>query len=620
MEVINNMRIAKLLLTMTLAFAFSFSSVQAEEISIKDIDKSSGFAREAIIALAEKNIISGDAAGHFNPGKSISRAELVALLVKTLELDTTDIPQNATFKDVPKSHWAFKYVEAAYKAGIISGISSNEFGINNVTNREQIAVMFVRALNLVDQSYSIELNSINTLKDKSNISGWAQREVDIALVSGLMTGVGNASFAPKGNATKEQAAVVLSRSMQDEKVIIEKINAAYGISKETKLILNGDVISSKFYTVDENKNIFVSKQFIDKNIQQSDDVASRYTENKELYVETSPTYGTSGIASIWFKVGSLNAYKNAGANPNYTGQTPYAIEDKLTDNVVMLEVAPIEKDDTIFVPLKELAQMLNIQYTANAIRNEVVLENSLTPKYPNFNNAVKNGVYEKYIGNMDMLMEMIMTDVNTQDYMKTSMDSKSIVNKDAMYAHSILEFEINGEAPEQIETKDIITKDKVYSLDVDNMWIEYDREEWENELGQGTANETEARLPAGFLTGYSSLPIQKAGTVNVNGISADKYVVKVGIDGLQYFMEKDQYDQIKELFGSAYNGTEKYEVEFYVADHQVIRQVVKFNGIIRDDASAETIDFKMTIDVSYSNIGVEGKIELPNASEIKQPE
>lgn len=470
------MRLGKLVLLMTLALTFSFSNIWAEEVSIKDIDKSSNFAKEAIVVLAEKDIISGDEQGNFNPNKTISRAELVALLAKTLELDTTSMPEKATFKDVPKNHWAFKYVEAAFKAGIVTGVSANEFGINNVTNREQIAVMFIRALNLVDESTSIQLASIHALKDKGSIADWAEREVDIAMTSGLMNGVGNSSFSPKGNATKEQVAVVLNRFMQDENKIIEKINTAYGINKETEI------------------------------------------------------------------------------------------------------------------------------------------------KHPDLYKAVNNAVYEKYIGNMDMLMEMTMTDIATQDYMKTSIENKTTINSESMYTNSIVRFEMKGETPEEFETKDIVTEDKVYTLDTDNKWIEYDRAEWASIFGEDPLEGNDSRLPEGFITAYESLPIQKSGTEVVNGVTAQKYTVRVDLEDLQYFVAEEQYSQIKDLIGAVYSEGSGYEIEFYEADHQIIRQVVKFTGQISDDTTAEIIEFKMTIDINYSNIGLESEIELPKASEIKQPE
>lgn len=319
----------KLLLSLILAASFSFSNIQAEETSIKDIDKSSSFAREAIIALAEKNIISGDQSGNYTPQKAVSRAEIVALLAKVLELDTTNLPEESTFKDVPKNHWANKYVEAAYRAGIITGKESNIFDPTATCSREQIAVMLVRAWDLVDSSEYPEIEIQNTMSDRDTISIWAYVEVDVALTSGLMNGVGKNTFAPKDNATKEQVAAVLYRYMNDETNIIEKVNQTYNINNQFKLIMNRDIIPSSFYKFDEENNLLVSKQFVERYIHQEigeafknadyvllKDLAQELGYKYTFHEAKNKAYLESSNAPMFPKL--YNAVKKA-ASENYVG-------------------------------------------------------------------------------------------------------------------------------------------------------------------------------------------------------------------------------------------------------------------------------------------------------------
>jgi hypothetical protein len=206
-----------LLLTFTLGLS---SIVSAEGTTIKDINTSSSYARAAIEYLATQNVISGDQKGNFNPQQSVTRAEMVALMAKALKLDTSNIPASATFKDVPSYNWAFKYVEAAYREGIITGSSATEFKPNDKITREQMAVIFVRALKLINKDTVIELNNIKVYKDNINISSWAQKEVEVAIEAGLMNGISSTSFGPKLTANKEQSAVVIERLMKNKDTII----------------------------------------------------------------------------------------------------------------------------------------------------------------------------------------------------------------------------------------------------------------------------------------------------------------------------------------------------------------------------------------------------------------
>ncbi|MDF2891603.1 MAG: hypothetical protein K0R80_1970 [Clostridia bacterium] len=211
-----------ILLTLTIALS---SVVHADGTMINDIDQSSSYAKNAIIYLAQKGIISGDQNGNFNPKKSVTRVEMVVLMAKAMNLDTSKTPEKATFMDVPVNNWAARYVEAAYQQGIITGISATEFKPNDKITREQMAVIFIRALKLLDKDTAIEIINIDSFGDKAKISAWAQKEVEVAIEAGLMNGVSSKTFEPKTAANKEQSAVVIERLMKNKDAIISIFKA-----------------------------------------------------------------------------------------------------------------------------------------------------------------------------------------------------------------------------------------------------------------------------------------------------------------------------------------------------------------------------------------------------------
>lgn len=232
-------KLKKKLIVLLMALTMAFSAVvSAEETIIKDIDKSTNYAKNAIIYLAQQKVISGDQNGNFNPQKPVTRGEMVALMAKAMNLDTSNTPATATFSDVPTNHWAAKYVEAAYKEGIVTGISTTEFKPNDKITREQMALMFVRALKIVDKDTEIEISNINTFSDKSKIATWAQKEVEVAIEAGLMTGTTNGKFEPKTVANKEQSAVVIERLMKNKEAITEAFKAQPQAADALKLALD----------------------------------------------------------------------------------------------------------------------------------------------------------------------------------------------------------------------------------------------------------------------------------------------------------------------------------------------------------------------------------------------
>ncbi len=193
------------------------------EITIKDIDSSADYAKQSIINLNKRNIISGNENGHFNPRNAVSRAEMIKMLVNSLNIDTGNVPENATFKDVPRDHWAYSYVEAAYREGIVKGLSSDQFGTDKVCTREEIATMFVRSLGISDDSLAgkLEPENVNSLNDKDKISDWAKDYVEFAMSTGLMKGSGVKIFDAKGRAERQQAAVVIDRFTESKQTILE---------------------------------------------------------------------------------------------------------------------------------------------------------------------------------------------------------------------------------------------------------------------------------------------------------------------------------------------------------------------------------------------------------------
>lgn len=167
-----------------------------------DADKISPWAFEAIETATVKGYIQGNN-GQVNPKANITRAEFTKLLVSALELDITS-DKAITYKDVALSDWFYPYVNAAHKAGLITGFN-NEFKPNDKITREQMATIIVRALDLP------ATKPATAIKDLSSVSAWAKADVETIVATGLMLG-DNHQFKPKELVTREMAAVVATRA------------------------------------------------------------------------------------------------------------------------------------------------------------------------------------------------------------------------------------------------------------------------------------------------------------------------------------------------------------------------------------------------------------------------
>ncbi|MDD4592594.1 MAG: S-layer homology domain-containing protein [Parabacteroides sp.] len=167
------------------------------------IDIKGHWAETSITKLVNKGVICGNPDGTFRPDNSVTRAEFVTILIKTMikeGLLPIDNTSNLTDADV---HWAKNYLTTAVVNNIVKADAKGCVFPDRQITREEMACMLVRALNL-----KIEAVKSN-YTDQSGISDWAVESVAALADSGVITGFADGSFRPKDNATKAQATVMI---------------------------------------------------------------------------------------------------------------------------------------------------------------------------------------------------------------------------------------------------------------------------------------------------------------------------------------------------------------------------------------------------------------------------
>jgi len=161
---------------------------------------SSSWAEEAIEYLAERGIINGTGNGKFEPEKAITRAEAVKMLVVAFGVE--EASADGVFSDVSKTDWFAPYVYAAYKAGLINGVSADQFAPNEYISRQDIAVMINRM-----NSDNASIQEIS-FADSGEIASYAQEAVKALVSRGVINGTDGNRFAPKENCTRAQVAKI----------------------------------------------------------------------------------------------------------------------------------------------------------------------------------------------------------------------------------------------------------------------------------------------------------------------------------------------------------------------------------------------------------------------------
>jgi len=161
------------------------------------------WAYEYIKSMSDKNIVSGYPDGTFKPDNDITRAEFMKIIVDAFGLLNENA--KAEFSDIDESAWYYKYVASAVKAGIVTGYADNRIGGNEKLTREDMAVIIYRAAK--DRLSGNEIAVV--FSDSEEISTYARTAVSALCADGIMNGVGNDSFNPKGNATRAMVVKVI---------------------------------------------------------------------------------------------------------------------------------------------------------------------------------------------------------------------------------------------------------------------------------------------------------------------------------------------------------------------------------------------------------------------------
>nr|AAB08040.1 polygalacturonase precursor [Thermoanaerobacterium thermosulfurigenes] len=185
--------------------ATHFSQYAAFEYDKTFNDIKDNWAKDVIEVLASRHIVEGMTDTQYEPNKTVTRAEFTAMILRLLNIK--EEAYSGEFSDVKSGDWYANAIEAAYKAGIIESDGKNARPNDSIT-REEMTAIAMRAYEMLTQ-YEEENIGATTFSDDKSISDWARNVVANAAKLGIVNGEPNNVFAPKGNATRAEAAAII---------------------------------------------------------------------------------------------------------------------------------------------------------------------------------------------------------------------------------------------------------------------------------------------------------------------------------------------------------------------------------------------------------------------------
>ena len=169
------------------------------------------WAQEAVNELYNRGIAYGITDDLFAPDREITRAEFITLLMRGFELIGNDAV--CDFDDVPDGAWYYPAVAMAYSMGVVSGYDEHIFGANDKVSRQDMASMIMRLMNQLGMTVPA-VREYEGFDDDGEISEYALDSVTALYEGGIINGVGENLFDPKGSANRAAAARILYETLR----------------------------------------------------------------------------------------------------------------------------------------------------------------------------------------------------------------------------------------------------------------------------------------------------------------------------------------------------------------------------------------------------------------------
>lgn len=155
--------------------ASSRSLYYSTAAGFRDVDSTKWY-NTYVATLNNAGVITDSRDGYFRPDAAITRAELAAMLAQFTEQKSAAI----YFSDVSAGHWAANAIARTADLGWINGYPDGTFGPDKTVTRAELMAMINRATGRAPKAADALLTGMKTWKDNANTGAWYYLDVQEA--------------------------------------------------------------------------------------------------------------------------------------------------------------------------------------------------------------------------------------------------------------------------------------------------------------------------------------------------------------------------------------------------------------------------------------------------------
>ena len=187
----------------------SFAPITAGDLPFIDVPAGAWY-EDGVRYVYQNGLMAGTSATTFGPDVTTTRG-MIATILWRLE-DSPQVNDAMAFDDVAENSWYAEAIRWAASEGIVSGYGNGKFGPDDIITREQMAAMLYRYAQYKGYDVSVgEDTNILSYTDFQDLSEYAIPAMQWAVGAGIISGTSESTLGPRGNASRAQVAVILTR-------------------------------------------------------------------------------------------------------------------------------------------------------------------------------------------------------------------------------------------------------------------------------------------------------------------------------------------------------------------------------------------------------------------------
>ncbi|MDI4643772.1 S-layer homology domain-containing protein [Cohnella hashimotonis] len=148
--------------------------------------------------------VQGYADGTFRPERTITRAEIAAILSRTVKLPAA--AADIAYGDVASGYWAKSAISSVTKMGLMKGYADGTFGAEKPITRAELASL---AAKLLDGAATGDVAAGAGFADTAGT--WAEAAIKQVQSAGIIKGYEDGSFRPNKPVTRAEAVAIVNK-------------------------------------------------------------------------------------------------------------------------------------------------------------------------------------------------------------------------------------------------------------------------------------------------------------------------------------------------------------------------------------------------------------------------